>query len=450
MKKILYLFVTCLALASCQKDSFVSDFDQKPEERMAESIAKVNTTLTSSPNGWIATLPTNAGGAYGFYMNFNANQDVTMYGDLNDNTSTKLGTSTFRVKTGLGADLIFDTYNYISMLADPNASVFGGVTGTGLKSDVEFTYVRSSADSIIFVGKAYRQPLTLVKANAAQKAIYTVTDGYKTAINKIKTFFTTTSNPYIEVNAGASVLKVGLALNATNTLATGKRLNLTGVLADGKTVSAVTQKFAFDAEGVSIVSGGLVWEGITFVKMRWKDATTLALYDSTGKEYIIKPSVSPLVPLYQLWGTKYNGMLSEYKTIYPATTTKGADILNYFHNGLISAITGGFNFNYGRINFVWNTTNKRLTINGFTSQNGGTSGWTTAIIYNYTVTDAGVFKFTLNTAASGGYATNPLSKLHAFMLANTVTFDYYVDNGNLYGRMTSVEDPTIVMTFILQ
>jgi hypothetical protein len=448
MKKILYLMMTCFVLASCSKDSFVSNFEEKPEERTAKSISLVENTLTSATNGWVVTLPTSAGGAYGFYMTFNTDEDVTMYADLNDNTSTNLGTSKYRVKAGLGTDLIFDTYNYISMLADPNNSVFGGSGNTGHRSDVQFVFDKVNGDTISFLGKNYRQQLKLVKATAAQKAIYTTADGYKTAINKIKSFFATTNNPYIEVMSGNSTLKVALALNSTNTLTTGKRFNLTGVLADGKTVSAITQKYAFDAEGVTITSGGLVWQGITFVKMRWKDATTLALYDSTNKEYIIKSSVSPLVPLYQLWGTKYNGMLSEYKTIYPGTSAKGADILNYFHNGLISSITGGFNFNYGRINFVWNTTNKRVTINGLTSQNA--NSWTTAIIYNYTVTDAGVYKFTLNTAASGGYATNPLSRLHAFMLANTVTFDYYIDNGNLYGRMTSVEDPTIVMTFVLQ
>ena len=450
MKRLLYLFTACLVLISCKKDAFVSNFDQKPEERMAESITKINSTLTSAPNGWVVTLPTNAGGAYGFYMVFGADQSVTMYGDLNDNTATTAGKSTYRVKGGLGAELIFDTYNYISMLADPKNDVFGGAGNTGLKSDVEFILDRVSGDSIILTGKTYRQKITMIKATAAQKSFYATTDAFKTSIAKIKNFFAATANPYIEVSSGNALLKVGITLNATNALATGKRINLTGVLADGKTVSAVTEKFSFGANDASIVNSGLVWQGIRFMALRWKDASTMALYDASGKEYIIKSSVSPLVPLYQLWGTKYNGMLSEYKTIYAGTTTKGADILNYFHNGLISSITGGFNFNYGRINFVWNTTNKRLTVNGFVSQNNGTSGWTTAIIYNYTVNDDGVFKFTLNTAASGGYAANPMSRLHAFMLANTVKFDYYIDGGNLYGRMTSIEDPTIVMTFILQ
>ena len=151
---------------------------------------------------------------------------------------------------------------------------------------------------------------------------------------------------------------------------------------------------------------------------------------------------------YRLFGNMLN-FTGYYYINLTITSTAGAVILNYYHNGLVPP-TQPYGFNYGRINFAWNVPNKSLKLSGFSSQNGGSSGWITDIIYNYTVTDAGVFKFTLNTAASGGYVAVPLSKLDAFLLTNTVTFDYYVDNGNLYGKMTSVEDPSIVMTFLLQ
>lgn len=289
--------MACLSLAGCTKNTFVANFDQKPEERMATSIAEVNTVLTSASNGWVANLSTLAGGGYGFYMNFGVNQDVAMYGDLNDNTSAKLGTSTFRVKTGLGVDLVFDTYNYISMLADPNPSTFGGVTGSGYKSDVEFIYERSNADTIIFTGKVYRQPLVLVKATVAQKAIYTTVDGYKTAINKVKNFFETISNPYIEVVSEGTTQMVALSIDVSNSLTAGKRTIFASVLTDGKTIRSVTQKYAFNSEGINIVNGGVVWGNITFVSFKWKDATTMAVYDSTGKEYIIKSSPVAILPL---------------------------------------------------------------------------------------------------------------------------------------------------------
>ena len=56
-----------LAFAGCKKEEELN-FDDRPEVRMNQSIAELNNILTSSPNGWIATMPTLTGGGYGFYM----------------------------------------------------------------------------------------------------------------------------------------------------------------------------------------------------------------------------------------------------------------------------------------------------------------------------------------------------------------------------------------------
>jgi len=451
MKKLLYLFMVLLTFASCKKEEELN-FDDRPEVRMNQSIEEVNTILASSPNGWIATLPTAGGGGYGFYMTFDrANQVVQMAGDLTDESASKIAPSTYRVKANAGAELIFDTYNYISLLSDPNPSSFGGVTGTGLRSDVEFLFERSTADSLILTGKKYRQVLKMVKATAAQKTAYESAQ-YKTLIDKFKAFFVNNANPFIEVVSGTNTLKVTLTLNSTNSLNSGKRIDLTGVLADGTTIASANMKFAYTINGVSILGDGLIWNGIKFVRMAWKDANTLAIYDSTGKEYIVNNSTVPLVPLHLLFGSKYSGLRSEYKTIYPGTSTAGADILNYFHNGLVPAITGGFAFNYGRIDLDWNIVNKRFLINGRSSQSGPTEtgGWVTTSSYTYTTDASGIYKFTQFSAPSGGYVSGPLSRFYTFILNNRVVFDYFSSGGVLYGRMTSVENPAIVMTFLLK
>ncbi len=436
-------------LISCKKTSYVAKFDKTPQERAADQINLVSSTLTSSPNGWVGSLTTLSGGGFGFYMNFDNQQNVTMLADLTDATATVTGKSYYRVKQDIGTSLVFDSYNYISMLDDPDAAVYGGEAKIGFKSDIDFIYDKVSADTIFFIGKKYRQQFKLVKATTAQKASYE-SGAYKTAIDKYKTYFTTNRYPYIEIGTGASMVKVELSHNLSNVMNVAKRVDFTGVLADGVTIKSSATKFAYNLTGIDLLNNGLVFEGIRFVKFVWKDATTLAVYDSTGKEYVVKNSPTPLVPIHLLWGTKYAGMLSQYKTIYPGTSTAGADILNYFHNGLIASVTGGFNFDYGRINFVWNTVNKRLRVDGFSSQNGGSSGWTTTSAYNYTVDANGVYKFTQQSAPSGGYVSNPLSRVYAFLLNNSIKFDYHADGAVTYGKMSSVENPGIVMTFVLQ
>lgn len=426
MKRIIYLFASCLILASCAKDSFVSDFDQKPEERITESITLVNNMLIGAPNGWIATLPTNAGGAYGFYITFDANQNVTMYADLNSNTSTSLGKSTFRVKTGLGADLVFDTYNYISMLADPNSNVFGGVTGTGHKSDVEFTYVRSTADSIFFIGKAYRQTLSMVKATAAQKTAYTAGE-LKNSVDKLTAFFANTKYPYIEIGSGANLIKAAVGANFTNNLANGKRLELTALKGDA--VSSAKGKFAVELAGMTIASGGLSFEGILFVRTAWKDATTLALYDNANKEYVIKSNPVPLTPLALQFG---------FPTAFPYKKIS-------IGTGLPAGVTSGFNSVYNQVVTLFGT----IKVNAIVITLTGNSTLTVDVTYFSTASFLATATYTYSrtgdvlTLSSPIYSANwntravPLKPLTDYMLSGPFKIDWVTSTnpnaGNLGG-----------------
>lgn len=447
MKNLKYLFPVLLfaiLFSACKKESYVAKFDKSPQERIGEQIALVNSLLTDAENGWIATLSTGLGGGYGFYMTFDKQQFVKMYADLTNPSATDVIESTYRVRQDMGALLSFDTYTYISILNNPEPGAFGGTIRDGFKSDIDFVYDHSSADSIVFIGKRYRQNLTMVKATAAQKAKY-VSGGYLTEINKFKQFFIDNPNAYFDLDN----LKVSVESNGSNSQNAGKRMTLTAIYPHDSIASAVG-KFAYTIDNMNIVGDGLEFSGISFVQAKWKDATTMALYDDNGKEYIIKNNATPLLPLYKLWGSKYNGMMSDFKQIYPGTSPDGADLINFFHLNMENAYTG-YRFNFSRLTFVWNIVNKRLTLNGFSSQSGSaSSGWTTAITFNYTVDESGVYTFTLQSDFSGGYVSKAMIPLKEFILDNQISFDYFVDGTDLYGKMSSVTDPDIVMTFILQ
>jgi hypothetical protein len=448
MKKInffiLIVFLTT-AFAGCQKKSYVNAFDESPEERMAAQIKLVEDALTTAENGWIGVLPTGIGGGYGFYMNFDNAKFVNMYADLMDSSASKVRQSQYRVKADMGADLVFDTYTYISLLNDPDNSAFGGNTRDGFRSDIDFIYDRSSGDSIVFIGKRYRQTFSLVKATAAQKARY-LNGEYLTAINAFKKFFVDNPNSYITLDDGS---KAAVEPNTGNSLLAGKRITLTTIASNG-TVASAGGKFAFTIDNMNILDSGVTLAGTKFVKVAWKNATTLAMYSSTGKEYILNNNPTPLLPLYKLWGTKYNALFGSFKTIYPGTSSAGADTLNYYYNNLNNGALLGFSFNWGSLKMTWDIVNKRLKLDGFCSQNGGTSGWITNITYNYTVDNNGMYAFTVQSPATGGYVAKIMTKLDNFIRSNRVTFDYYVDNGTVYGKMTSVDNPAIVMTFVLQ
>ncbi len=447
MKKIIYFLLTALLTISffgCEKESYVAKFDKLPQERMKVQIDSVQSILTGAENGWIGTLPTAQGGGYAFYMQFDKEGYVNMVADLTDKTATEVKKSEYRIRQDMGAALTFGTYTYISILNNPDTSAFSGERGFGFKSDINFIYDHATEDSIVFIGKRYRQPFSLGKATAEQKDKYLNGD-YLTAIDKWKTFFTDNSNLYFDYS---NDLKVSVEANTGNSMNAGKRITLTALY--GKdSVASVTQLFAFTMDQMVILNGGLMFDGINFVKIAWKDEHILALYDDTGKEYVLKASPTPLLPLYMLWGTKYNGMLSGYMQIYPGTSQNGADILNFYHQNLCGYLP--YCFDYGKIEFVWNTINNRLEVKG-TSYQGGSEGnhWSTTIKFDYTVDDNGVYTFTLRDDFSGGYVSEIMIPLKDFLLNNKVKFDYYVDGTDVYGAMESITDPSIVMTFVLQ
>lgn len=427
-------------MISCKKTSYVPAFDKSPQERAADQINLVSTTLTGAPNGWIATLPTQAGGGYSFYVNFDNQQNVIMYGDLTDASASTSIKSYYRVKQDIGTDLVFDSYTYISMLDDPNSSILGGASKIGYNSDIDFIYDRSSADSIIFTGKKYRQSFKLVKATAAQKASYEAA-GLKTAIDKFKNFFTTVKYPYIDIVSGATTIKAGVNINSTNNLTAGKRTNFTGVLADGKTIGSGSAKFAFTLDGASILNSGLTYAGITFVRFTWKDATTLALYDNTGKEYIIKSSPSPVTSLYLLIGTGYSTVTVPNATTYAGW---GADYVARRATAANAMLNGGYALRLEQMAYTFNDLNKKLTLKVNMPQNA--TQYVGTLNYNYTKTDAGVFKFNFVDADGNGAIIVPFmaSLLAQRLNVDTFTVDYLVDpvTGGLFAQFTSVQNPT--------
>ncbi|MEE1946037.1 DUF4302 domain-containing protein [Pedobacter sp. KR3-3] len=379
MKKTIFYIAILSVMMGCKKTSYVPVFDKTPQERAADQIKLVSTTLTSAPNGWIATLPTFGGGGYGFYVTFDNQQNVTMYGDMTNDAASTVAKSYYRVKQDIGTDLVFDTYNYISMLDDPNNAVLGGTAKVGFSSDIEFIFDRINGDSIIFVGKKYRQPFKLVKATAAQQATY-ASGGYLTAIDKFKNFFTTIKNPYIEIVSGGATLKAGISVNTTNNLAAGKRVSLSGLLADGVTAGSGVSKFAFKLDGADLLGPGLVYQGVTLIRMAWKDATTMAFYDTNGKEYIVKSNPVPLTPLSSLFG---------YQTTYPYKK------ITIPTAGLPTGVTSGFTAVYNQMVALFVASGRSVTSTTFTLTSNttfsvavaymsGTSAFTATVNFGYT------------------------------------------------------------------
>lgn len=367
MKKLLYILSAASLLAACKKDS-ARVFEEPAEERMAQRIGELKTGLLSAEHGWKASLTTSAKGGYGFYMDFDDAQSVAMVADLNDETATTVNTSSFRIKWVMNATLIFDTYNYITLLQDPTPSSYGGAAGSGMQSDVEFEYQRMGGDTIVLRGFKYKNELILVKATSEEKARFLGAD-YKANIDGINDYFATHANNYTNITGLAN--KAEFVLDKSGKTASFQYVDESG------NVKQVKGKFNYEDIGIQFAAGFDV-SGATFTRGKLENGV-FVLYDNKGGRYEIRQNDVPILPMPALFA--YNGTYREL----------------YIGSGLPAGVTSGFNAAYnacvskfGAMNPSRTLVDVRFTLTNSTTatvttrNNNGTTTFSAVASYKYT------------------------------------------------------------------
>jgi hypothetical protein len=185
------LVLSVFIFSACKK--YDTAFVETPDQRINAAMKKYQSALTGSPAGWNATIKTQNGGIYHYHFRFTDSNRVKMYSDFNQGTAATAGESSYRLKALQTPALLFDTYSYLHLLSDPDASVNGGDYGVGLASDFEYSLDSLTADSILLTGRVYGTKLTLVKATQAefdawQNGRWANTLAFEN-INKIQNYF---------------------------------------------------------------------------------------------------------------------------------------------------------------------------------------------------------------------------------------------------------------------
>lgn len=193
MKKIILGFCSLLIIvASCKKVDDSSVFTQSADQRLTAALAKNQAKLSGAQYGWKALVRTNAGGNFTFYFSFNDSNRVKMLSSFDSMSAVTLKESSFRLKALQQPSLLFDTYSYLHVLADPNPAAAGGSAGAGLQSDFEFYFdeANSTDDKIELVGRFNGTQTTLTKATQAERDAFLNGDLAKgLVINKIVNYY---------------------------------------------------------------------------------------------------------------------------------------------------------------------------------------------------------------------------------------------------------------------
>jgi hypothetical protein len=139
-------------------------FNESATARIKAYITACQTTITTPEYGWKALFEPNKRtlGGYNVVMKFSEDGNVQMVCDFLEDEST----STYSFNESQGAVLCLDTYSALHYLADPRIPR-EGILGLGLEGEFEFVIKEVTADSMVFTGKKWGEPVVFYPAEEA-------------------------------------------------------------------------------------------------------------------------------------------------------------------------------------------------------------------------------------------------------------------------------------------
>lgn len=215
-RSLLYSLCIAVLFASCKKDDDYI-FDRSPDERINEVLAEYQSALVNAPHGWRGMIaPSGAqGGVFSFYFKFNNENRVEMFSDFDSLSSVTPMESSYRLKALQQPSLIFDTYSYVHVLADPDARQNGGAWGVGLGSDFEFAIEGIVGDTMKLIGRFNRSRAYLVKATQQEAQDYydkkygaRTFDNFSKYLNYFKRIVTPEREYQVRVNQAAHSIHI--------------------------------------------------------------------------------------------------------------------------------------------------------------------------------------------------------------------------------------------------
>lgn len=431
MKKIIYILLAVSAfMTSCKKDQ--DPIFDDPDTRLAKALDADKSQIISATNGWKAMIYPKGGKGFSFYFVFSADGKVKMLSDFNATTATTLQESTYRLKALQRPTLIFDTYNYIHLAADPDASLNGGTSATGLSSDFEFAFASVAGDSIKMEGTFNSNKMVMIKLSAEESKLI-LDGGLKTMNNANAAYLSANKYPYLQFSDGTK----GAVLIDPN----AKTIKL-NYLDNKETSQLQTATYAYGINKITL-STYLSYGNVRFNELMY-DAAEKIYYIGTGSSRInVQNSATPIIPLRTLFapgGKDYSQMdynpdnvqvnlSSDFNSKYSAAKT-----------GLAAVGNAGRVLESVRV--IINTDNTMSL--RFYYHNTANSKFQANMTYSYTRDASGTYSFVY--LASDGNATvvgAGLTSLKDYFSNNTFKVDWVSNPGGgaPYGGFYTTANP---------
>jgi hypothetical protein len=249
-----------IAFSACD-DEYEPIFNQSPDERVRAALNEYKVLLMDADHGWKATLYTGTGAGYFYYFDFSDNGNVTMLSDFNETTAGDIMESTWTLKALQRPTLSFTTYSYVHMPADPDGNINNGLPGSGLLSDFEFTFIRTTNDSVILKGTQHNSEIVFIRATAEETQAY-----YDKRIQTLlenTNHFLSLSKGYRFTLPDQTVVPMALSLD-------NKLISFQYLADDGETIQIPKTSFTFSVDGI-ILRNPITIHGYEINELVWDD-----------------------------------------------------------------------------------------------------------------------------------------------------------------------------------
>jgi hypothetical protein len=428
-----------VVLSGCIKK--VEDiFPETPDQRIEKSLNAYKSALMGAP-GWklflypsgLQSLNIEVGGLT-YYVTFPDSNRTVMVSDFNEETAAVPNESSYRLKATQRPSLVFDTYSYIHIAADPDETVSfspAEAGGYGWGTDFDFSFEDAEpGDTLFLEGNFNHSGALLVKAT--QEEIDAAFNGQLAHIVEATTNFAN-SNAFLYFNSTENT-KIGLSFNTFL-----YRLNFT-YLSSGD-LQTVNVPYSHTTYGLHF-KFPLTIGGYTFQDLYWDDALD-RYYINTGSGRVdITNSSTPLFPFYTVIG-KYITSVTVPTTPLPGQSATFAQV---YDDVKFSLKTTGFNLDLMDIEFIFDDESKQMAMIVNVEQDG--IPFIAAYVYNYTaLTTSNITRFTRVSANGNGTAVEQeMGPLLDYIDNDDFKIDYFTGSTPVLGQFISQDNPDFFFT----
>lgn len=443
MRQLFYILFGVLVLSGCSKKS--DDlFDEPADIRLQKVLDAYENQLMQAP-GWklfvypqgLLSQDIEVGGLT-YYVRFPDSNRTVMVSDFTIDMASVPKESSFRLRAIQRPTLVFDTYSYIHVAADPDQDESFSPTGTngfGWGTDFDFAFTQAEpSDTIVLKGNFNSSDAYLIKAT--QEEMDAAFSGQLGNIMQATNVFVSTNN--FLFFPGSGNLTIGVSFNMFL-----YRVNFTYL--DNGTLVTTSAPFSHTTYGLHFKEPITVG-GYTFGDLFWDDALDRYYFQSGGTRVDITDAGEPLFPLNAVLGTAITTITVPVDPLAGQSAVFGDVYVQVADNLLNSP----YQLTLGDMDFVFDDQSKTMALNVAVFQDG--VQFLAQYIYSYQALDANNrTRFAKQGSNGNGTAVeNEMAPLLDYIENDVFVIDYFTANNPVLGQFISVDNPDFFFTGTLQ